>query len=115
MRKIRLHDQELRVGWGKATPIPQSIAVAVHQQGATRNVYLGNLDEDTTEQSLRDELSRFGPIDQVKIVRDKAIAFVHFLSIATALKVVQALSQEEEWQGKRINFGKDRSVLLSKV
>lgn len=46
---------------------------AVQQSGATRNVYLGNLDETVTEQSLRDDLSRFGPIDQVKIVRGKSL------------------------------------------
>jgi RNA recognition motif-containing protein len=67
-----------------------------------------NLDDDITEQSLRDDLSRFGPIDQVKIVRDKNIGFVHFLSIANAIKVVQALPQEEDWYGKRVNYGKDR-------
>lgn len=40
-----------------------------------------------TEEMLRDELSRFGLIDQVKIVRDKNIGFVHFLSISVATKV----------------------------
>ena len=33
------------------------------------------------------DLSRFGLIDQVKIVRDKNIGFVHFLSISVATKV----------------------------
>lgn len=108
MRKIRLHDQDLKIGWGKPSAVPANIVMAVQQSGATRNVYLGNLDETMTEQSLRDDLSRFGPIDQVKIVRDRAIAFVHFLSISTAIKVVQALASEPEWAGRRVNFGKDR-------
>ncbi|KAI5481452.1 differentiation regulator, Nrd1 [Pseudohyphozyma bogoriensis] len=114
MRKIRLHDQDLKIGWGKPSSVPANIVMAVQQSGATRNVYLGNLDETITEQSLRDDLSRFGPIDQVKIVRDRAIAFVHFLSIATAIKVVAALAQEPEWEGKKVNYGKDRCAYVPK-
>ena len=41
------------------------------------------------EEQLRDDLSRFRLIDQVKIVRDKNINFVHFLSISTATRVGQ--------------------------
>ena len=85
---------------------------AVQQCNASRNVYLSNLDDTTTEQSLRDDLSRFGPIDQVKIVRDKNIGFVHFLSIAVAMKVVATLGNEPEWRNKRINYGKDRCSWL---
>lgn len=106
-------------------------------QGATRNVYLGNLDESVTEQTLRDDLCRFGPIDQVKIVRgetpfgaqtsargaltvflcvttDKNIGFVHFLSIATAIKVTQTLVNEPEYAGRRVAFGKDRTAYVPK-
>ncbi|KAM0793129.1 hypothetical protein ACM66B_000607 [Microbotryomycetes sp. NB124-2] len=114
MRKIKLHDQELKIGLGKPSPVPQQVVQAVQQQGATRNVYLGNLEENVTEQSLRDDLSRFGPIDQVKIVRDKNIGFVHFLSIATAMKVVATLPSEEAWTGKRVSFGKDRTAYVPK-
>lgn len=73
---------------------------------------LGNLDETYTEQTLRDELSKFGHIDQVKIVRDKNIGFVHFLSISTAMKVVSDLPREPEWQGRRVNYGKDRCAYV---
>lgn len=73
---------------------------------------LGNLEETVTEASLRDELSRFGHIDQVKIVRDKNIGFVHFLSIATAMKVVTDLPKDPEWQGRRVNYGKDRCAYV---
>jgi RNA recognition motif-containing protein len=50
-------------------------------------VFVGNLAETTNEQDLRNDLSKFGPIDQVKIVRDKNIGFIHFLGIGTAMKV----------------------------
>lgn len=110
MRKIQLHGQELKIGWGKPSTVSTTVIVACQQNGATRNVYLGNLDESVTEQSLRDDLSRFGPIDQVKVVRDKNIAFVHFLSIATAIKVVQQLAQEPEWAGRKVNYGEPVAI-----
>lgn len=69
MRKIRLHEQDLKIGWGKPSAVAANVLLAVQQSGATRNVYLGNLDESVTEVTLREDLSRFGPIDQVKIVR----------------------------------------------
>jgi hypothetical protein len=40
------------------------------------------------EDELREDLSKFGPIDTVKIMREKAIGFVHFLSIGDAIKAV---------------------------
>ncbi|BGP44685.1 hypothetical protein JCM10450v2_000499 [Rhodotorula kratochvilovae] len=114
MRKIRLHDHDLKIGWGKPSAVSANVLAAVQQSGATRNVYIGNLDELVTEQTLRDDLSRFGPIDQVKIVRDKNIGFVHFLSIATAIKVVQNLPQEPAYAGRRVAYGKDRTAYVPK-
>ncbi|PWZ00017.1 hypothetical protein BCV70DRAFT_217054 [Testicularia cyperi] len=114
VKKVSLHNQELKIGWGKPSPCPPAIAMAVQQNQASRNVYLGQLDDDASEQSLRDDLSRFGPIDQVKIVRDKNIGFVHFLSIQTAIKVVATLPTEPAWAGKRINYGKDRCAYVPK-
>jgi RNA recognition motif-containing protein len=114
VKKMSLHNQELKIGWGKPSACPTPILMAVQQSQATRNVYLGQLDEDVTEQSLRDDLARFGPIDQVKIVRDKNIGFVHFLSIGTAMKVVSMLPTEAAWAGKRVNYGKDRCAYVPK-
>lgn len=126
LRKLSLHGQELKVGWGKPSAVPQQVLVAVQQQGASRNVYLGGLNNtgngengapngnEWTEEGLRDELGRFGLIDQVKIVRDKGIGFVHFLSIGTAIKVVNTLPSEPTWAGKRVSFGKDRCAYIPK-
>lgn len=91
VKKLSLHGQELKIGWGKPSPVPSQVALAIQQSNASRNVYIGGLDENMTEEQLRDDLSRFGLIDQVKIVRDKNIGFVHFLSISTATKVTISL------------------------
>lgn len=114
VKHVSLHGQELKIGWGKPSVPPPAVVMAVQQHGASRNVYIGQLDENTTEQDLRNDLGRFGPIDQVKIVRDQSIAFVHFLSIQTAMKAVAILPTEPAWSGKRINYGKDRCAYVPK-
>ncbi|KAH0588544.1 hypothetical protein H2248_004374 [Termitomyces sp. 'cryptogamus'] len=114
IKKLSLHGQELRIGWGKPSPVPAQVALAISQSNASRNVYLGGLDESVTEEQLRDDLSRFGLIDQVKIVRDKNIGFVHFLSISIATKVVNTLPTEPNWANKRVNYGKDRCAYIPK-
>lgn len=114
VKKVSLHNQELKIGWGKPSQCHPAVLMAVQQNQASRNVYCGQLDESASEQSLRDDLSRFGPIDQVKIVRDKNIGFVHFLSIQTAMKVVATLPTEPAWAGKRVSYGKDRCAYVPK-
>ncbi|WVQ78477.1 hypothetical protein IAT38_000563 [Cryptococcus sp. DSM 104549] len=115
VKKLALHGQELKIGWGKPSIVHPAVAAAVASNQATRNVFVGNLDPEMNEQDLRNELSRFGPIDQVKIVRDKNIGFIHFLSINTAMKVVAQLGDEPNWLGKRVNYGKDRCAYVPKA
>lgn len=114
VKKVSLHNQELKIGWGKPSQCHPAVLMAVQSNQASRNVYVGQLDESASEQSLRDDLSRFGPIDQVKIVRDKNIGFIHFLSIQTAMKVVATLPTEPAWTNKRVSYGKDRCAYVPK-
>lgn len=116
LKKLSIRGQDIKVGWGKPSQVPTSVALAVQQSGASRNVYLGNLGEEVSEDELRDDLSKFGPIDTVKIVREKAIGFVHFLSIGNAIKAVSQLPQEAKWQSpRRVYYGKDRCAYVSKT
>jgi RNA recognition motif-containing protein len=116
LKKLAIRGQDIKVGWGKPSQVPTSVAIAVQQSGASRNVYLGNLPEDVTEDELREDLGKFGPIDTVKIVREKAIGFVHFLSIGNAIKAVNQLPQEPKWQTpRRVYYGKDRCAYVSKT
>ncbi|RFU29714.1 hypothetical protein B7463_g6634, partial [Scytalidium lignicola] len=116
LKKLAIRGQDIKVGWGKPSQVPTSVALAVQQSGASRNVYLGNLPEEVTEEELREDLGKFGPIDTVKIVREKAIGFVHFLSIGNAIKAVAQLPQEPKWQApRRVYYGKDRCAYVSKT
>ena len=116
LKKLCIKGQDIKIGWGKPSSVPTSVALAVQQSGASRNVYLGNIPEEVSEDELREELSKFGPIDTVKIVREKAIGFVHFLSIGNAIKAVTQLPQEPKWQApRRVYYGKDRCAYVSKT
>jgi RNA recognition motif-containing protein len=116
LKKLSIRGQDIKIGWGKPSQVPTSVALAVQQSGASRNVYLGNLPEEVSEAELRDDLGKFGPIDTVKIVREKSIGFVHFLSIGNAIKAVSQLPQEPKWQApRRVYYGKDRCAYVSKT
>ena len=116
LKKLSIRGSDIKIGWGKPSHVPTSVALAVQQSGASRNVYLGNLPEDMTETELREDLGKFGLIDTVKLVREKAIAFVHFLSIGNAIKAVNQLPQEAKWQApRRVYYGKDRCAYVSKT
>ncbi|OCT46252.1 putative differentiation regulator (Nrd1) [Cladophialophora carrionii] len=116
LKKLSIKGHDIKIGWGKPSQVPTSVALAVQQSGASRNVYLGNLPEDITEQEIREELGKFGPIDTIKMVREKAIAFVHFLSIGNAVKTVAQLPQDPKWgPPRRVYYGKDRCAYVSKT
>lgn len=116
LKKLCIKGQDIKVGWGKPSQVPTSVALAVQQSGASRNVYLGNLPEETTEEEIREDLGKFGPIDTVKLVKEKNIAFIHFLSISNAIKAVSQLPQEQKWQApRRVYYGKDRCAYVSKT
>ena len=116
LKKLCIKGQDIKVGWGKPSQVPTSVALAVQQSGASRNVYLGNLPEDITEEEIREDLGKFGPIDTIKVVKEKNIAFVHFLSISNAIKAVSQLPQEQKWQApRRVYYGKDRCAYVSKT
>ncbi|KJR87316.1 negative regulator of differentiation 1 [Sporothrix schenckii 1099-18] len=116
LKKLCIKGQDVKVGWGKPSQVPTSVALAVQQSGASRNVYLGNLPEEITEDELREDLGKFGAIDTIKLVREKNIAFIHFLSISNAIKAVTQLPQEPNWQSpRRVYYGKDRCAYVSKT
>ena len=116
LKKLAIRGQDIKIGWGKPAQVPTSVALAVQQSGASRNVYLGNLPDTISEAELREDLGKFGPIDTVKLVREKAIGFVHFMSISNAMKAVAQLPQEPKWQApRRVYYGKDRCAYVSKT
>lgn len=130
LRKLSINSYDIKIGWGKPSSLPPQVALAVSQDGATRNIYLGNLPDDITEDEIRQEMSKFGKIDTINLLKDRNIAFVHFLSISTAIKVVETLSILDEaaeenpeiskeliakWSQRKVFYGKDRCAYISKT
>ncbi|KAJ3186179.1 hypothetical protein HDU85_007619 [Gaertneriomyces sp. JEL0708] len=113
-RRLHVGSQEIKVGWGKHSTIPSTILGAI-QSGASRNVFIGNIDETITEATLQNEFGRFGAIDQIKILAEKRIAFVHMASIAAAIKAVNNLPNDPRWANRRINYGRDRCAYQPKM
>lgn len=104
----------LKVGWGKSRNLHSDIAAAISQQGATRNVFLGNIDDTVTESKLMADLSKHGHIEKINVLPSKNIAFINFSSIQAAINVVKELKSEGSelcnmgYSKFRANYGKDR-------
>ena len=106
--------QEIRVSWGKPSPVPSQVQKEVNEHNATRNVFFGDLVPGTdTEERIRATCEQYGLIDQIRLLPEKRIAFVHMCAIADAIKIVKELSHDRDWQGRRINYGKDRCAASS--
>lgn len=120
LKKLSIKGHDIRIGWGKNTPILPAVMEAIQRDGATRNVYLGNLNnpvngEVITEQELREDLSCYGIIDCIKIIPEKGIAFIHFLSILSAIRCVANLPLKEKYLDKKCFYGKDRCAFITKT
>jgi RNA recognition motif-containing protein len=108
LQGLMIHNRRLKIGWGKHSgALPPAIALAV-SGGASRNVYIGNLDETWTEDRLRQDFSEYGEIELVNTLREKSCAFVNFTNIANAIKAIEAVRGKEEYKKFKVNFGKDR-------
>ncbi|KAG2226137.1 hypothetical protein INT45_011754 [Circinella minor] len=110
--KLTINKQEIKVGWGKYTPRENTVQEAL-KRGGSRNVYIGQIDDSVTEDSLKMDCAKYGMIDQARILRDKNIAFVHFATIAAATKAVTLLPNEPNYKKRRVNYGKDRCAQQS--
>lgn len=120
LKKLNIKGHDIRIGWGKNSAILPAVLEAIQRDGATRNVYLGNLNnpatgQTITEEELREDLSAYGIIDCIKIIPDKGIAFIHFLSILSAVRCVSNLPLKEKYLDKKCFYGKDRCAFITKT
>lgn len=127
---LTLNNRRLKIGWGKNSgPIPPALALAVHS-GATRNVYIGNVEdyETFTEDKLKRDFGEYGDIELVNFLKEKYVfplshlkckslmvpdssrncAFVNFTNISNAIKAIDGIKNKPEYANLRIAHGKDR-------
>lgn len=80
---LTLNNRRLKIGWGKNSgPLPPALALAVHS-GATRNVYIGNVEdyETFTEERLKRDFGEYGDIELVNFLKEKCVC-CRFFSIS---------------------------------
>ncbi|ORE07200.1 hypothetical protein BCV72DRAFT_304826 [Rhizopus microsporus var. microsporus] len=107
LKKLAVNGQELKYGWGNSTSMSLSLKLQI-QSGATRSVYIGRYDEQqVSKEQLASEVTKFGQIEDIKVVPDKHCVFIHFLSISSAIKCVSELPNQPSFHNKRINYAKD--------
>jgi hypothetical protein len=107
---LTLNNRRLKLGWGKnAGPLPPALALAVHA-GATRNVYIGNIEDFETfsEDKLKRDFGEYGDIELVNFLKEKNCAFVNFTNISNAIKAIEGIKNKSDYVNLRIAHGKDR-------
>jgi len=107
---LTLNNRRLKIGWGKnAGPLPPALALAVHS-GATRNVYIGNIEDFETfnDDKLKRDFGEFGDIELVNFLKEKNCAFVNFTNVSNAIKAIDGVKNKPDYVNLRIAHGKDR-------
>ena len=72
---LTLNNRRLKIGWGKNPgPLAPALALAVHS-GATRNVYVGNIEDVDTfnEEKLKRDFGEYGEIELVNFLKEKYV------------------------------------------
>jgi len=97
----------VRVNWAKSTPIRSRMAAAI-AEGATRNLYIGNLPATATKEQIEAMFAAYAPFDIVTHNVEKAIAFVNTCSIKSAMSGKAAMDgQLMEDKPLRVNYAKE--------
>lgn len=107
-----IHNRKIKIGWGKHSgPLPNSINLAVGN-GASRNIYIGGLDKipeiQFTKEKLYYDFKEFGEIEQINFFQERHCCFVNFTNISNAIKAIDGIRNNPDYQKCKINFGKDR-------
>jgi cold-inducible RNA-binding protein len=78
-----------------------------------KNIFVGNIDFNTTEDSLRELFAAYGPVNQVTIVRDRdtgqprGFAFVEMASVGDADKAIAEVNGRQ-FGGRTLNVNEAR-------
>ncbi|KAF9920356.1 hypothetical protein BGZ65_011332 [Modicella reniformis] len=105
---VTLNGTSLKVGWGQNAHALSHLVIEAVQRGATRNVYLGSIDESFAEDRLRQDFGVFGETELINIIREKGCGFVNFTNILSAVKAVETMRHHPVYANVKVNFGRDR-------
>jgi hypothetical protein len=112
-RPLIVNGQEVKVSWGKPSPVPLHVLRAAEEEGATRAVYISGLTAEDTEPRVRSACEQFGEVETLRWYPDRRVAFVHFTCIADAVRCLAWFCSNEGWKGRRVGYARDRCVLVN--
>ena len=107
---LTLNNRRIKLGWGKNPgPLQPALALAVHA-GATRNVYIGNIEDFETfsEDRLKRDFGEYGDIELINFLKEKNCGFVNFTNVSNAIKAIEGIKNKPDYANLRIAHGKDR-------
>lgn len=106
---LAIRSKRVKIGWGKTTKPPQAAILHAVASGASRNVYVGQLNmETTTTEDLLADFMLYGEIEVINLFKEKHCAFINYTDIRSALKAVEEAPLTPKYMQSRISFGKDR-------
>ena len=107
LKPMVIHGQVVNVRWGKAPPLRSEVLQA-YQNGASRSLYLGGIDDEVSEEALTDLCSEIAELENVNILRDKKCAFLNFISVGDALNAKRSLTDQPLLSDVQIKYARDR-------
>ncbi|CAJ0835946.1 17657_t:CDS:2, partial [Entrophospora sp. SA101] len=106
---VVVKNRRLKVGWGgNPGPLPRYIKHVVNTRRASRNIYIGKLDEQVTEEKLRKDFEEYGKTEFINLVKESSCGFVNFMSISSAINAMEHIPRRDDYKNCYINYGKDR-------
>ncbi|KAK3820125.1 MAG: hypothetical protein J3Q66DRAFT_281136 [Benniella sp.] len=103
-----LNGRKLKVSWGQNNHGLSNQVIEAIQRGATRNVYLGSIDESFTVEKLRQDFADFGDTELINILKEKNCGFVNFTNILSAVKAVEGIRRNPDYANVKVSYGRDR-------
>lgn len=105
----------LRAGWGQPSILPRAVLAAL-RQGASRTLYLGNVDSGRLggEQGVRAIFAPHGPLEQTHFLRGnagsatKSVVFVSYCCLLDAVRALEAVRSDPLFQHCTLAYGRDR-------
>lgn len=106
----------LRAGWGQPSILPRAVLAAL-RQGASRTLYLGNVDSVRLggEEGVRTMFAPHGTLEQVHFLRggnagsaSKSVLFVSYCCLLDAVRALEATRSDPLFQHCTLAYGRDR-------
>jgi RNA recognition motif-containing protein len=104
---VEINGNSVRVNWAKAPPLAGDLMAHV-QAGATRNLWVGNLQVGTPVEELGALVEEFGLVDNIYQPDGKNFAFINLCSLRQAIRAKDKLNGLEfKGQQLRVNYAKE--------